>query len=179
MRNSVEKLRLKGERGSALRSRGAVETTICVLKDLYNCASLIIPILIVWHVSICSIMCTCVDYTQNYVQFVHRHRADFLSRVDVTPVHMIIWFRPLEVSLGELSVQWCYGSTQRCRTDGQMWTDRPTDPWLIVHLSAPPAESLGRSTVLCCSSIFPSLISHACFCFVTPSSFPPLSSLNK
>lgn len=106
-------------------------------------------------------MNVCVYYTQNYVQFVHRHRADFLSRVDVIAVHMIIWFRPLEVSLGELSVQRCCGSAQRCRTDGQMWTDRPTDPWLIVHLSAPAAESLGRSTVLCCSSIFPSLISHA------------------
>lgn len=39
--------------------------------------------------------------------------------------------------------------------DGQMWTDRPTDPWLIAHLSAPAAESLGRSTVLRCSSLFP------------------------
>lgn len=74
---------------------------------------------------------------------------------------MIIWFRPLRVDLRKLSVQWCCGSSHRYRTDRQMWTDRPTDPWLIVHLSAPAAESLGRSTVLCCSSIFPPLISHA------------------
>lgn len=31
-----------------------------------------------------------VDYTQNCVQFVDRLGADFLSRVDVIAVHMII-----------------------------------------------------------------------------------------
>lgn len=63
--------------------------------------------------------------------------------------HTIIWFKSLKVSLGELSVQRGWGSAESCRTDGQMWTDRPTDPWLIVHLSASPAESMGRSTALC------------------------------
>lgn len=79
----------------------------------------------------------------------------------IRAVNLIIWFRPLKVSLGELSVQWCSGNAERCRSDGQMWTDRPTDPWLIVHLSAPAAESLGTSSVLCWSTLCLSLISHA------------------
>lgn len=104
--------------------------------------------------------CTLMTIHILTVLFIDKH----INREDVQSSHssaMIIWFRPLEVSLGELSVQWCCGSAQPCRTDGQMWTDWLTDPWLIVHLSAPPADSLGRSTVLCCSSICLSLISHA------------------
>lgn len=38
-------------------------------------------------------------------------------------------------------------NAQHCSSDGQMWTDRLTDPWMIVHLSAAAAESRWRSTV--------------------------------
>lgn len=59
----------------------------------------------------------------------------------------IIWSGPLEVSLDGLAVRLCCAAAQRCGPDGQMWTDRASDPWMIVHLSAPAAESLGRSTL--------------------------------
>lgn len=64
----------------------------------------------------------------------------------------------------------CCALAQHYRADVEMWADRVSDPWAIVHLSAPATESLGRSFQLCCVYVFDvALYSFPCsyiYCFL-------------
>ena len=95
----------------------------------------------------------------------------------MTTAHTVMWSRPLEVSSDGLSVRSCCAVARRCGPDGQMRTDRPGDPWMIVHLCSSGREP-GKIHVVDQPS---TSLSHAFTLSLTPPSalLPVFSSLFK
>lgn len=71
----------------------------------------------------------------------------FLYRLDV---NMIAWFRACRVSLCDLSMQWCSGSTNCCRTGEQMWTDKTN--WPMSNCSSLCSSSGKTSEKIHCAA---------------------------
>lgn len=81
---------------------------------------------------------------------------------------MVIWFRPLEVSLGELSVLWW------CTALHHRWADvnRQSD-WPMTDCSSLCSSRRKPGKIYCCSSAFPALISITCSVIPSPTIFFP------